>query len=142
MSAAHEQQDAQVHARWSFKEIMGRLSVEANALVGILAGRGSRFEYADTSAIDRQGRVIAWVSRQLDEANEGRITWDEARVNTFAVSPYAWVDRGHTEPELTAAVVKRRSELWDELRDLIPGWKPPSLRDEMAHVMASQSEAA
>jgi hypothetical protein len=128
-------------AKGSFKEIMGRLSIETNMLAGVIAGMGGRFEYADTDAIERQGRVIAWVSRQINDANDGRITWDEARVNTFAVSAYAWVDRGASDPELAATVAKRRIELWNELRDLIPGWKPPSIRDEIASALTDMSAA-
>jgi hypothetical protein len=98
-----------------YDEIHAEYRKVSQQIAGTTVGVGARFENANFEEQDRLCRRLAWIARQMLEADRGKISWEQARINTFAVSAPSWLDL----PEFKTAHSATEKRV-SELRAVIP----------------------
>lgn len=109
--------------RGAFQHLMEALRAEVRTLDANTAGLGGRYEYADIEDHALKAEAIAFIMRQMSDADADKITWMEARDNVWAEG---YAPTGQSEAEARGRVAARlRAADWFEVaRDICA---PPSV---------------
>lgn len=103
--------------RGAFQNLIEALRAEVRTLDANTAGLGGRYEYADIEDHALKAEAIAFIARQMSDADAGKITWMDARDNVWAEG-YAPTEQSEAEARGRVAARKRTTDWFNVAKDI------------------------